>query len=145
MAAVASRFRHEHLIVVRHRSLRWEVSVDGVTRRMIDWLCTEERAVAHALELASALGEGPGGEPARVVVEEGRVHPYREPGAPFAPEPDDADGHSRDDHVLAVALLIAGVTGVCVGVAADRVTELTLGVIFVALSVSVAWEAQISI
>jgi hypothetical protein len=34
------------------RNLRWEVSVNGVTRRLIDWLCTKERAIDHALEQA---------------------------------------------------------------------------------------------
>ena len=42
-------------IVVVKRNLRWEVSVRGCTRPMIDWLCTKERAVEHALELASEL------------------------------------------------------------------------------------------
>lgn len=37
------------------RNLRWEVSVNGVTRRLIDWLCTKERAVEHALERAHEL------------------------------------------------------------------------------------------
>jgi hypothetical protein len=32
--------------------MRWEVSVGGVTRRLIDWLCTKERAIEHALERA---------------------------------------------------------------------------------------------
>lgn len=61
---------HEHSVVVRHRNLRWEVSVDGTTRRMIDWLCTKERALEHALELARVLSSGPGGEPVRVIVED---------------------------------------------------------------------------
>jgi hypothetical protein len=34
------------------RNLRWEVSVNGVTRRLIDWLCTKERAIEHAFEQA---------------------------------------------------------------------------------------------
>ena len=37
------------------RNLRWEVSVNGVTRRLIDWLCTKERAIDHALEQAREL------------------------------------------------------------------------------------------
>jgi hypothetical protein len=37
------------------RNLRWEVSVNGVTRRLIDWLCTKERAIDHALERAREL------------------------------------------------------------------------------------------
>jgi hypothetical protein len=34
------------------RNLRWEVSVNGVTRRLIDWLCTKDRAIEHAVEQA---------------------------------------------------------------------------------------------
>ena len=43
-----------HAVEVRvvPRNLRWEVVADGVTRRMIDWLCTKERAIDHALERA---------------------------------------------------------------------------------------------
>ncbi len=37
------------------RNLRWEVSVNGVTRRLIDWLCTKERAIEHAQERAREL------------------------------------------------------------------------------------------
>ena len=37
------------------RNLRWEVVANGVTRPMVDWLCTRERAVAHALERARSL------------------------------------------------------------------------------------------
>jgi hypothetical protein len=72
MAIAALSPVNEHLIVVRHRNLRWEVALDGVTRRMIDWLCTRERALTHALEMANALGRGPGAEPVRIVVEDGR-------------------------------------------------------------------------
>ena len=39
-------------VVVVPRNMRWEVSVGGVTRRLIDWLCTKDRAVEHALERA---------------------------------------------------------------------------------------------
>ena len=39
-------------MVVVPRNMRWEVSVGGVTRRLIDWLCTKDRAVEHALERA---------------------------------------------------------------------------------------------
>jgi hypothetical protein len=42
-------------IVVAPRNQRWEVSVGGVTRRLVDWLCTKERAVEHALELAHEI------------------------------------------------------------------------------------------
>ncbi len=74
MPAAARRveLETEHLIVVRRRNLRWEVALDGVTRRMIDWLSTRERALEHALEMANALRGGPAGESARVVVEDGR-------------------------------------------------------------------------
>ncbi|MDB4936033.1 MAG: hypothetical protein JWP87_3005 [Labilithrix sp.] len=37
------------------RNLRWEVSVNGTTRRLIDWLCTKERAIDHAQERAREL------------------------------------------------------------------------------------------
>ncbi len=37
------------------RNQRWEVSTNGVTRRLIDWLCTKERAVEHAIERAREL------------------------------------------------------------------------------------------
>jgi hypothetical protein len=39
-------------VLVIPRNMRWEVSVGGVTRRLVDWLCTKERAVEHALERA---------------------------------------------------------------------------------------------
>jgi hypothetical protein len=76
MAAVARGFpvssrelASEHLILVRRRNLRWEVALDGVTRRMIDWLCTRERALEHALEMAGALASSPASASVRVVVE----------------------------------------------------------------------------
>lgn len=67
-----------HLILVRRRNSRWEVALDGVTRRMIDWLCTRERALEHALEMASILARPPAGESVRVVVEDvdGAVHTF---------------------------------------------------------------------
>ena len=37
------------------RNLRWEVSCDGVTRRMIDWLFSKERAIDHAFERAEEI------------------------------------------------------------------------------------------
>ena len=40
---------------VSHRNLRWEVSCNGVTRRMIDWLYSKERAIDHAFERADEL------------------------------------------------------------------------------------------
>ncbi|MDB4993373.1 MAG: hypothetical protein JWM74_805 [Myxococcaceae bacterium] len=40
------------------RNQRWEVAANGVTRPMIDWLCTRDRAIAHALELAHEVGDG---------------------------------------------------------------------------------------
>jgi hypothetical protein len=42
--------RNAVLVIPRNR--RWEVSVGGVTRRLIDWLCTKDRAIEHALERA---------------------------------------------------------------------------------------------
>lgn len=35
--------------------MRWEVSCDGITRRMIDWLFSKERAIEHAYERAEEL------------------------------------------------------------------------------------------
>jgi hypothetical protein len=62
--------RHaEHVIEIRQRHLRWEVAVDGVTRRMIDWLCTRERALDHAFELAQQFIGTPSREAVRIVVE----------------------------------------------------------------------------
>ena len=59
--------RNEVLVVPRNH--RWEVSVGGVTRRLVDWLCTKERAVEHALERAREV------QAKRVVIEswDGRV------------------------------------------------------------------------
>ena len=37
------------------RNLRWEVSLNSVTRPMIDWLCTKDRAIDHAFERAYEL------------------------------------------------------------------------------------------
>jgi hypothetical protein len=51
------------------RNLRWEVAVNGVTRRLIDWLCTKERAVEHAIERAQELVRWEGNAQAVVVVE----------------------------------------------------------------------------
>ena len=62
------------------RNLRWEVSVNGVTRRLIDWLCTKERAIDHAFERASELLRWDQHAQALVIVErpdhseEERVH-----------------------------------------------------------------------
>jgi hypothetical protein len=39
-------------VLVVPRNQRWEVRVGGVTRRLIDWLCTRDRAIEHALERA---------------------------------------------------------------------------------------------
>ena len=40
-------------VVVVPRNLRWEVSVAGITRPMVDWFATKDRAIDHALEVAS--------------------------------------------------------------------------------------------
>jgi hypothetical protein len=67
-----------HVIRVAPRNRRWEVSVDGTTRRMIDWLCTKQRALEHALEIAQTLAHGNAGESVDVFVEdpndESRAH-----------------------------------------------------------------------
>jgi len=55
---------HAIEVQVVHRSLRWEVRVNGVARPMIDWLCTKERAVEHAHERALEVD-------AKVIVVEG--------------------------------------------------------------------------
>lgn len=54
---------------VAQRNLRWEVSCNGVTRRMIDWLCTKERAIAHAFERADELMQCDGDPEIVVIVE----------------------------------------------------------------------------
>lgn len=51
------------------RNLRWEVEVNGVTRRLIDWLCTKDRAIEHAVERARELLRCEGTGQAVVVVE----------------------------------------------------------------------------
>lgn len=51
------------------RNLRWEVSVNGVTRRLVDWLCTKERAVEHAYERARELLRWEANAEAVVIVE----------------------------------------------------------------------------
>jgi hypothetical protein len=66
-ALAASRI--EHILRVERRNLRWEVAYNGVTRPMIDWLCTRERAVDHALEIAERLLSHPGRERVLVVLE----------------------------------------------------------------------------
>jgi hypothetical protein len=60
------------------RNLRWEVSVNGVTRRLIDWLCTKERAVDHALERARELLRWEAGEAKAVVIVERLDHSEEE-------------------------------------------------------------------
>jgi Uncharacterized protein conserved in bacteria (DUF2188) len=52
-------------VLVVQRNQRWEVSVGGVTRRLIDWLCTKERAIEHALERAHEV------QAKRLVIERG--------------------------------------------------------------------------
>jgi len=52
------------------RNLRWEVSVNGVTRRLIDWLCTKERAIDHALEQARELLRWEAGDAQAIVIVE---------------------------------------------------------------------------
>ena len=43
---------HAVEVQVVRRNLRWEVRVNGIARRLIDWLCTKERAIEHACERA---------------------------------------------------------------------------------------------
>lgn len=68
----------DRLVRIRHRNLRWEVAVDGVTRPLVDWLCTRERAIEHALEIARELASAPGHERVRVVIEQGGIGPAYE-------------------------------------------------------------------
>ena len=58
----------DRVVQVVPRNHRWEVSANGVVRRYIDWLCTKERAIEHALERARELS-GTRHEPVRVVIE----------------------------------------------------------------------------
>ena len=60
----------ENVFVVRYRNLRWEVAHNGVTRHLVDWLFSKERAIEHALECAQEVLSAPGAGSARVVVEE---------------------------------------------------------------------------
>ena len=50
----------DHVLTVRHRNLRWEVAHNGVTRRLVDWLFSRERAIDHALDIAEELLDAPG-------------------------------------------------------------------------------------
>jgi hypothetical protein len=61
--------RCQHVVRVEHRNLRWEVAHNRVTRPMIDWLCTRQRAIDHALEIAEGLLTSPGRERVLVVIE----------------------------------------------------------------------------
>jgi hypothetical protein len=61
--------RSEHVLRVTHRNLRWEVAHNGLIRPMIDWLCTRERAVDHAVEIAERLLAYPGRERVLLVIE----------------------------------------------------------------------------
>jgi hypothetical protein len=47
---------HHAEVRVVHRNLRWEVRALGVTRPLIDWLCTKERAIDHAIDRAREVG-----------------------------------------------------------------------------------------
>ena len=66
---VPAALRSEHVLRVTHRNLRWEVAHNGLIRPMIDWLCTRERAVDHAFEIAERLLAYPGSERVLLVVE----------------------------------------------------------------------------
>jgi hypothetical protein len=65
----------DHVVRIRHRNLRWQVDVDGVTRPLVDWLCTRERAIEHALQRARELQGSVGSVRVRVVIEEGGFGP----------------------------------------------------------------------
>jgi hypothetical protein len=47
--------KNDPRIRVIHRNLRWEVSIDGLTRPLEDWFFSEDRAVERALETAREL------------------------------------------------------------------------------------------
>jgi hypothetical protein len=49
---------HRIEVHVVPRNHRWEVEAGGVTRRYIDWLCTKERALEHAVERGRELSDG---------------------------------------------------------------------------------------
>jgi hypothetical protein len=57
-----------HELRVAPRNLRWEVSCDGVTRRMIDWLFSKERAIEHAFERAQEIARWDGNADFEIVV-----------------------------------------------------------------------------
>jgi hypothetical protein len=70
--APESQRSFDHVFTIRRRNLRWEVAHNGVTRRLVDWLFSRERAIDHALEIAEALLAAPGH--ARILVRvEGEV------------------------------------------------------------------------
>lgn len=71
----------------------------------------------------------------------GPNHPYREPGS-VSTDPLPPDAAVRpDDMALALILLVAGALGIAAGVSSDRHTELTLGLISIALAARVTWPA----
>src|SRR5438128_281889 len=47
---------HEGEVRIIHRHLRWEVSVRGVTRPIVDWSYSRERALEHAMACAREVG-----------------------------------------------------------------------------------------
>lgn len=69
MEILANELEHPVDVRVIPRNLRWEVEVHGVTRRMIDWLCTKERAIDHAIERARELLRGEHGRHAVIAIE----------------------------------------------------------------------------
>ena len=82
------------------RNLRWEVSANGETRRLIDWLCTKERAIEHAFERARELVRGEQQAQAVVIVE--RPDHSEEERAVVAPteiRPEIGPDHGRHDGV----------------------------------------------
>lgn len=66
-----ARLGSEAEVHVLPRNLRWELSVHGVTRPMLDWFYSKNRAVTYALQRAHDVG-------ARVVVVERQDHSVEE-------------------------------------------------------------------
>lgn len=42
-------------IRVLERNRRWEVRANGFARPLVDWFCTKERAIEHAIERAREI------------------------------------------------------------------------------------------
>ena len=66
-----ARVRSEAEVHVLPRNLRWELSVNGLTRPMLDWFFCKERAVEYAVERAHDVG-------AKMIVIERQDHSVEE-------------------------------------------------------------------